>query len=708
MDRDFVLSADAGGTFLDLVLVNSVGRINVGKALHTPESPAVGILNAVNVVAAPLGLTAQEVLQRCALIFYGTTVTTNGMIERKGVRTGLLCTRGFEDTLYIGRVYARTLGLSNDELTRYTRLDRPPPIVERRHVRGIAERTDAVGTVLKEIDPDEVHRAASELVADGVEAIGISLLHAYANETNEQTVKRYLNENFPQLHVVASSEIAPVIGEYERTNTTVINAYLGPMLDKHLENLEQALSENGYEGELLIMQSIGGVAPSHQIRRQSVATLLSGPVGGIIGARQIGELIGESNIITTDMGGTSFDVGVIVGGQPQYSAQAHVHRQPLMVPTVDVEAIGAGGGSAVWLDENGSIQVGPQSVGARPGPACYGFGGTVPTVTDADVVLGFLDPDRFSIGDSTASREFALAAFERVVAEPLGISAVDAADAVLQIVNNRMADLVRKATIEKGHDANDFVLLAYGGSGPAHCSAYGAEIGVKTIVVPPYASVFSAYGIAQSDLKHSFARAVLLVVQQDRTISTEILNRLNAVHAQLAKEAARIGGNPGGVLSFAVDMRYQGQISDVRVPILEPWPLTEDGCRDLLSRFGDLYERDYGAGASSPVSRIEFVTMRGDLIKPLAARFNPKSLDLVDTVLAATRRTRPVYWGKTRGWRDTPVIDFETLLPGQSLRGPAVVQMFSTTVPVGEAQSATVDAYRNLIIATANKIGVAS
>lgn len=708
MDRDFVLSADAGGTFLDLVLVSSTGQISVGKALHTPETPAVGILNAIDIAAGPLGLTAREVLGRCSLVFHGTTVTTNGMIERKGVRTGLLCTRGFEDTLYIGRVLARTLGLSNQELTYYTRQDRPDPIVERRLIRGLAERTDAGGAMLKPVDLEEVHRAASELVSEGAQAVGISLLHAYANNRNEQAVKRHLGECFPDLHVVASSDIAPIIGEYERTNTTVINAYLNPILDKHLGNLERALAENGYEGELLVMQSIGGVAPSSRIRRRSVATLLSGPVGGIIGARQIGELLGESNIITTDMGGTSFDVGVIVGGQPQYSAQAHVHRQSVLVPTVDVEAIGAGGGSAVWLDENGSIQVGPQSVGARPGPACYGFGGVTPTVTDADVVLGFLDADRFSLGGHKASRDLAVSAFERAVAGPLGISVVEAADAVIQIVNNRMADLVRKATVEKGHDTKDFVLLAYGGSGPAHCAAYGAEIGVKNIVVPPYASVFSAYGIAQSDIKHSFARAALFDVEQDRPISSEILDRLNAVHAQLEQDAAEVGREAGVVLGFAADMRYQGQISEVTIPITESWPLTQSGLRVLLSRFRELYERDYGAGAGSPVSKIEFVTMRADLVKSLNARFSPKALDLVGTPYASTRATRPVYWGGRRGWTDTPVVDFEALAPGQSLQGPAVVQMFSTTVPIGEAQSASVDAYRNLVISAANDAGVAA
>lgn len=699
MNRDIVLSADAGGTFLDLVLVNAEGEIGVGKALHTPESPVMGIREAIRVAAAPLGLTVDEVIARCELVFHGTTVTTNGMIERKGVLTGLLCTRGFEDTLYIGRVHARTLGLSNDELTHYTRLDRPAPIVQRRHIKGMIERTDATGAILQPLNVGALHAAVDQLVADGVKAIAVSFLHSYTNDSNEQAAKCYLNEHFPDLHIVISSELAPVIGEFERTNTTVINAYLNPMLERHLANLSGALAESGYDRDLLVMQSIGGVAPAEHVRRQSVTTLLSGPVGGIVGARKVGELIGETNIITTDMGGTSFDVGVIVGGQPQYTAQSHVHRQAIMVPMVSVETIGAGGGSAVWLDVNGNIQVGPQSVGARPGPACYGFGGTVPTVTDADVVLGFLDADRFSLGDRKASRELAIEAFQRTVAEPLGITAVDAADAVLQIVNNRMADLVRKATIENGHDTKDFVLLAYGGSGPAHCSAYGAEIGVKKIVVPPYASVFSAYGIAQSDLKHSFARAALVLVQQDRRGSSEILATLNGIHEQLVQEAGTIEIESQALpLRIAIDIRYQGQLSDVTVPVEENWPLDEAGLEAVLERFRVLYERDYGQGASSPVSRIECVTMRADLVTPLSATFQPKPLSLTGEPHTAGAGTRAIYWGGRDGWVDTPIVEFERLQPGQWVDGPAVVHMFSTTVPVGRGQRASVDTFRNLTI----------
>lgn len=702
---DFLLSADAGGTFLDLVLVDSLGRIAAGKSLHTPARPEVGIMRAVADAAASLGHEAQDVLRRCKLVFHGTTVTTNALIERKGRPTGLICTKGFEDTLYIGRVKARTEGLDELQMTRYAHLDRPEPIIPFSLIRGISERMDHTGRVLAELNLGEVDAAVAALAAAGVEAIAVSLLHAYANAAHEQAVRRRIEETHPDISVVLSSDIAPVIGEYERTNTTAVNAYLNPLLERHLSNLDRSLAAEGYRREVLVMQSIGGVSPTEEIRKRSVQTLLSGPVGGLIGAQKIGALIGESNIITTDMGGTSFDVGVINGGMPLFTTHTTMHRQIVNVSAVDIVTIGAGGGSLVWLDENKNIQVGPQSVGARPGPACYGQGGTMPTVTDADVVLGFIDASSFSLGEVKASRELSMAAFEAHIGSQIGMDALEAADAVLQIVNNRMADLVRKATIERGHDPRDFVLMAYGGSGPAHCTAYGAEIGARKIIVPAFASIFSAFGIAQADVKQTFSRSRLLRLSQDEAPSDAKLAAMNDIFATLRQNAdtyARSGKHDTAanqVLSFAIDVHFKGQTTEITVPVLESLPLGAADVRAIVERFQRMYEQNYGSGSSSPTSSLEFITFRAELTSQLSARFDPRPLQpAAGSSDQALRRDRRVYWGRHAGWRSTRVYDGERLGTGHRVQGPALVELFRTTVPVYAGQIASIDEYRNVVI----------
>ncbi|HAJ19861.1 MAG TPA: hypothetical protein DCL95_07345 [Rhodospirillaceae bacterium] len=707
---NYTISADAGGTFLDLVLVDDTGRIAVGKSLHTPNNPEVGIMEAVGIAAKALDLDAQSVLDNCTLVFHGTTVTTNGMIERTGVRTGLICTKGFEDTLRIGRVKARTEGLDQYQLTQYTLNDPPPPIVSELDIAGVSGRMDAQGTEILALDMDALEAGATRLVQAGVEAIVISFLHSYANPAHEQQACRFLRDKFPTLHIMASTDVASVLGEYERTNTAVVNANLNPLLQKHLSNLGHALESNGYHGPVLIMQSIGGVSPMENVRHQSVTTLLSGPVGGIVGAQQIGGLIGESNIITTDMGGTSFDVGLVVGGQPIRSAQTVIHRHILTVPAVDIETIGAGGGSAVWLDDNGNIKVGPRSVGSNPGPACYGLGGLDPTVTDADVVLGFIDTSSFAFAHGRASRDYAVAAIEERIGRPLGLSAEEAAHGVLQIVNNQMADLIRKVTIEKGHDPGDFVLLAYGGSGPAHCTAYGAEIGAKKIVIPPYASVFSAYGIAQADVQFSVTGSVLQVIAQDTEIPDETVQTVNDILTRIADQAQDQIGDDFSIsgadpqLRLSIDIHYIGQMTDIAVPVDAPLPLDRAAIKDLMATFRKLYDMNYGSGASSPASPIELVNARADVLIPLPSKYQPVELPVADRDPSAARSgSRSVYWGGEIGWRETDIYKADLMQPGNQISGPALIELFRTTVPIYRNQLADKDVFGNLVVTAASK-----
>jgi len=698
-----VISVDSGGTFLDVVIVDADGRVGAGKALHTPEQPEIGILQAISVAAGSLGADPEEVLENCRLFYNGTTCTTNAIIEGTGAVTGLLCTKGFEDTIFIGRIKGRTVGLEEIELTRYTRMDRPPALIPFRLIKGVTERIDYAGNIVCPLDPDEIRRMTEELLEDGVQSVAVCYLHAYVNPEHEEMTKRFIREHYPELHVVTSSEVAPVLGEYERMNSTVINAKLNPVLGRYLDQLESALHAKGYRRETMVMKSVGGVSPSGEIRNQSITTLLSGPAGGIIGARQVGEMIGEPNIITTDMGGTSFDVGVIYAGQPQYASQLVIHRQIVLAPSVEIATIGAGGGSIVWLDDNLNIRIGPRSAGAYPGPACYGLGGTEPTITDADLLLGFIDPSSLVLSRSSANPEAAERVIREKISEPLGISPMEAAHAISRIVNNHMADLIRKSTIEKGFDPREFALLAYGGNGPMHCTAYGAEVGVKKIIIPQYASIFSAYGISCSDVKYSYTNAVLLTFRQDAGADESVkLEALNRRVLQLQEKALAQGGLPGGEMErqtyYELDMRFKGQMSEVTIRAEETFPIGPAVSKALLERFKNAYEVQYGSGASSSRSPIEIVNVRLNIIVPLPkSQAVPEPLADKNPAHARTGKRR-VYWDNETRWQATDVYDVNRLLPGNEIEGPALVDMFRSTVPVYAGQRLRMDAWRNLIV----------
>lgn len=699
----FILSTDSGGTFLDLVLLDERGRIGAGKALHSYDDPKRGIVAALEIAARRFHLSPEDALAKCRIVFHGTTVTTNVMVERNGAKTGLLCTKGFEDTLGIGRVKARTEGYDAAQLTEYTRLDRPEPIVPFTSIVGISERVDQFGVEIVPLKIEEVLSAAESLVARGITAIAVAFLHSYLNSDHERGAVDAIRREFPRLELVASHEVAPVIGEYERTNTAVLNAYLNGNLGAHLDRFEGALRQLGYQGEVLVMQSIGGVASGQQIRSRSVATLSSGPVGGVIGSQAVGLAMGERNIITTDMGGTSFDVGLIVNGHPEYARQTSVEHQILLVPGVDVKAIGAGGGSIVWLDENSNIRIGPASAGARPGPASYGFGGEQPTITDADIILGFVDPCGIVLGDRTADRALAVAAMKCKIADPLGMTVEEAADAVLRIVNNRMADLVRKVTVERGHDPSDFALFAYGGSGPAHCGAYGGEIGVSKIIIPPFAAVFSAYGIAQSDVKHSFMKAVLGVTPQTGDVDPALLKKIDTARRDVDEMAAPLLAaaaerNEAGQVSYSVDMRFIGQVNEVTVPLELNAPADALLVRSVIARFLESYEKSFGKGSSSRLAPIEVVALNADVIFSLSARHRAAEEASEPGHKAVPSGSRKIFWSVREGWRETSIFNAASLPVGAEIPGPVIVELFRTSVPVWEGQSLTRDGRGNLIL----------
>lgn len=532
-----VTGVDIGGTFTDCVILDEEGHYHIGKSLSTPADFSEGMLGSIDDARERAGILAGGSYEDIQLVCHGCTVTTNALLSENGTKVGLLITKGFEDTLVIGRILARTVGLRESELMNFQNASKPAPVVPRTLTRGVSERIDCDGKIISPLDMEDVGNKVGELVSLGVDAVTVCLLWSFRNSLHEKKIKNFIREKYPQLYVVISSDLLPVIKEYERANTTAINCFIGRVLEEYLKKAEASLVNRGYRGELLVMQSNGGLSPSSAVRKTAVTTLNSGPVGGIIAAQVIGELIGLSNIITTDMGGTSFDVGMVVNDVPVFSPTIVIGRRMLMVPTVEITSIGAGGGSIAEVDEMGLITVGPMSAGAEPGPACYGRGGQHATVTDADLILGYLDPDQFLGGRMKLDLSLARKAIQTQVAGKLGIPVEEAAAGILEVINSHMADLVRQVTVERGYHPKDFTLFAFGGAGPCHCVAYGVDLKVDAIVIPPMQTVFSAFGVNQSNIKHSYSFASPMTIGADT--SNMEPDTLNSIFKTLKDRAVK-------------------------------------------------------------------------------------------------------------------------------------------------------------------------
>ncbi len=604
----------SGGTFVDAVIFDADGNLSIGKSPTTPDDPAVGILAAVEAAAVRAGLGLRAVLARTSIFLNGTTVTTNAMIQRTGAKTGLITTRGFEDTLIIGRVRSRWVGLDEAALADFKNVERPAPVVPTALIRGVSERIDCFGKVIVPLDLAEAEKAIDELVGAGIESLAVCTLWSFRNPEHEAAIADIARRKYPKLYVVASSRLVQSMGEYERANTAAVDAYLGPTLNRYLAKIETSLKAAGYAGELLVMQSIGGLAPATGLLQAAVTTLQSGPSGGIIAAQKLGQLIDEPNVITADMGGTTFDVGIVVDGRPQTAKTSVMARNLLLVPAVEAISIGAGGGSIAWLDAAHALHVGPQP-GARPGPACYNRGGTLPTVTDADVVLGYINPDRFLGGGMQLRADLAREAVKMHIADPLGISVEAAARAIYDIVNAHLADLVRSVTVGRGFDPRDFSVVAFGGCGPTHCTGFGPDCQSRRIVVPPAAPVLSALGIAQSDIKHFHAQTFVRPIVTDAQARVALLDDLNGYFDELVRlttiqfEREAI---PPGQRTFArsVDVRYRKQVHELTIPISVSGRVDDAALDAIVDDFVRTYDRIYGAGSSIGKTGVEVAMLR--------------------------------------------------------------------------------------------------
>ncbi|GEP58925.1 hydantoinase/oxoprolinase family protein [Reyranella soli] len=687
----FRIGTDIGGTFTDFVVIDDRTRsLRLEKTLTTPHDPSEGIFEGLALLAEQTG----TLLPDAAKLVHGTTLVINALIEQKGVKTALLTTVGFRDVIEM-----------RNEL-RYDvydlQIDYPKPLVPRALRFEVAERTLVDGRVQTAPDPSEIQAIAAMLRAAGVRSVAVCFLHAYANATNERAVARVLAEHAPELAVSLSSDVLPQIKEYERTSTTTANAYVKPVVAKYLQRITDGLAERGFGGDFYVMQSGGGVVATGVAQEFPIKILESGPAGGVAAARWWGDLLGIRDLLCFDMGGTTAKLCTIARGEAlvtdEYEA-ARVYRFKrgsgfaISVPVFDLLEIGTGGGSIARIDHLGLVKVGPHSAGAMPGPASYGRGGTEPTVTDADLVLGYLDPDYFLGGSMKLHTDKAEAAVKSGVADRLaGMKTVDAAHGIHEIANEDMASAARLHLAERGEDVGALTMIAYGGAGPVHAYGLARKLGIKRLIVPPAAGVMSALGMLVEDLAIERARTVKAAV------ATLDMDGLARVLEELGTEARTLLNAPAGNVEFAtvVEMRYRGQGYNVRIALPTGSAPPKPERSSLVEQFETHYRQQYGRVYTDV--EIELVNVRVVARLQPEHRFEPQLVPPAKSdVLEARKGSRRAYFGKD-GMHDCPVFDRYRLGAGHVYKGAAFVEERETTTLIGPAGGFSVNEYGMLVV----------
>ncbi|CAM3624755.1 Acetone carboxylase beta subunit [Bordetella sputigena] len=672
------IGVDVGGTFTDLVLVHGEsGNTVFHKVPSTPHDPSEAIHRGITELISGNALDPADIRH----IGHGTTVATNLVIERKGAHCGLITTRGFRDILDIGR---QTRPHNFDYGVR-----KPEPLAPRRWRKEVRERIDAHGAVAEPLDEDDVRRAALELKADGVDAIAICYLHAYRNPDHETRSRDIVKEILPDAYICLSSEVLPEFREYERFSTTVLNAKVGPRMQSYLANFLARVKEAGIPQEPFTIHSNGGLMSVEAVRRFPVKTCLSGPAAGVVGAATMGRLIGYPDLVTFDVGGTSTDVSLIADGQAMFSASRSVAGYPVKTPMVDIHVIGAGGGSLTWLDDAGSLKVGPESAGAVPGPVGYGRGGQRPTLTDAQIALHRLNPEAVLDGRMPIYADAAKAALREQVARPLGMSLEAAAEGIIRIANANMSRAIRAVSTERGYDLSRFALFAFGGAGPLHALGVARECGIPTVIVPPAPGNMCARGILLTDISFDFVASEISLVEAGGwpRIGERFAALREAADGWLDDEQVPA---PDRRYECHIDARYVGQNFEVQVPM----DLVDgDGLPAFAAAFHAAHEKEYGY--SVPTRPIEIINCRMKAIGTIAkAPLERRAADGTN----APRGRRDIHFGADRGWLPADVYHRDDLGAGARIAGPAVIEEMSSTTVLEPDQSLTVDAYGNLII----------
>jgi N-methylhydantoinase A len=697
MNMKYIIGTDTGGTFTDCTVLREDGEIFIDKSSTTPHDFSIGVMDAIAEVAKDMGLSVEDLLKE-GLHKHGSTVATNALITRTGSKVGLITTRGFEDTTLIMRAIGRVAGLDEYALKHQSACIKPEPVVPKELIKGVTERIDFSGDVVIRVNEQEAREAIRSLVEDHeVEAIAVNFLWGFVNPIHENRIKELIQEIYPDkdLFLSIASELVPVVREYARSNTVILNAFLGKTIRNYTKNLGIKLKESGYKEPLLLMQANGGIGLPEEV--SPIGTLGSGPCGGMMASKYMADLQGHKNVITTDMGGTSFDVGLLIDGFWRYAKEPVVERFHITWPMIEIESIGAGGGTLSRVDPvTKRLLVGPKSAGAAPGPVCYDAGGTEPAITDANVILGFLDPDFFLGGRMKLNKAKAEQVMKDKIADPLGMSVIDAAAGIHDIINGHMSDLIRKQVVRTGNIPEEFVIYAFGGSGPVHAAAYGSELGIEKVYVFPTSAVFSAFGISAADVIHTYTTSYRYNMPVDPSI---LNNRIKELEEVLYEIMGREGIARERVqFRRSFYMRYRRQLNEleIHVPVKD---YNEQDILDIMDGFEKRYEDVYGAGSAYRQAGIEVISISIDAIG-VSAKPKLKTYPVEEeNSSAALKSHREVFFpGKFHKFMDTRIYDYDKLNPGNLVEGPAIVETPITTIVIPPEKSGKMDKYRNIEI----------
>lgn len=685
------LGVDTGGTFTDATLLDTeTGTVRIAKVHSTPHDPSVGFLDAVRRITAANGVSPT----RIGDIVHGTTVATNAVIEGKTAKAAFLTTEGFRDMLEI----ARQIRPSLYDL----RFEKLRPLIPRHHCYGVPERLDASGQIITPLDEDAVRTLANSLRDDRIESIAVCLLHAYRNPVHEQRIASILAEELPGVAISLSSDVAPEFREYFRASTTVINAAVRPIVSRYLDSIETSLRDTGSPSELLVMQSSGGVYTAAVASERPVYMVESGPAAGVMAASWLGGNLGFPNVLSFDMGGTTAKVGLVRNGRPAVTRDYEVGAMaqpgggkgkgyPIRTPVIDLVEIGAGGGSIAWVDSGGGLRVGPQSAGADPGPASYDRGGRLPTITDANLLLGRLNPAYFLGGEVSLDPSLASRAIQEHCARPLGIDEITAASGIVAIANAAMSQAMRLVTVQRGIDPRDFVLIGFGGAGPLHANALAREAGIGTTIIPMSPGTTSALGLLVTDLQHDFSATVGR--KSDDVEIGSVSEMFNALVTQGRASLQRDGVPESAArIQRLAEMRYAGQSFELPIE-LPDGQIGAETIQLLVDRFNTLHRQTYGFNA--PTEPVEIVNLRVTAIGPIA---KPQQVTLTTQPGSAEAKCQRQVWFPETGFAPTPIYDRYSLGAGARIAGPAIVEEMDSTTVILPGYLAHVDMFGNLLI----------
>ncbi|MCK5164342.1 MAG: hydantoinase/oxoprolinase family protein [Desulfobacula sp.] len=686
----FKIGVDVGGTFTDFLLMDNEGNSDIFKVLSSPEDPSIAVMNGLNQMAGTKGISLRSFLGKIEIIVHGTTVTTNAVLTGNVSKTGLLTTKGFRDALQMRRGIREEL-YNNKYL-------QPAPIVPRHLRLPVLERTDYAGNLITKMDENEVIKAIELFKEQGIEAVAVCFMHSYANNIHERKAEEIVQKMMPDVYLSVSSSVLPQIRFYDRVSTTVLNAAVGPILKGYLSKLTIRLSENGFSGIFLIMQSNGGVTTPEAVTKLAASTLLSGPAAAPIAGIAYADLHGQKSFITVDMGGTSFDAALVKDAQPIVTMDGKVDRMALALPMMEINTIGAGGGSIAWIDEGGLLRMGPKSAGAKPGPVCYGLGGKEPSCSDANLILGYLSSDFFAGGKMKLDKKAAEAAIKNMVAKPLKMNLIEAAYGMYHIMNVNMASAIREISVQRGFDPRDFLLVCGGGAGPIHAAMIALELEISKILIPKESSIFCAAGMLLSDLKHDFVKSFhtpffyeSIQKQLFFSLITDLESKGEKIlsNEHIPKEKRRF--------QFFLDLRYIGQYHEVSVPV---------GIDDIkalrVEKMGDSFHAEhnrlYGYDLKKEKTVMELVNIRmtaiGTTDKPAFRKEKFAGTD----ASPALKGKRQVFLPSKMDFAFIDIYDGDKMGYGNKVKGPAIIEQKNTTLFVPSVFEIECDQYGSFMM----------